>query len=667
MAILYGDFHGFATSGLKAYPISYSGAGLFNNSTLAREMMELLPSYYWLGTNTRKIMELMAVVLSKYEAEIYEMRDQLFVETATWGLALWEQLVGLPINGDNLDYEARRVAIINKLRDCSSERCFVEGLEAITNGKVIVTLLNPETNPYQIDIELRSADVVFPGPKTAPTATASGVGLLNGDYTYKVTYEFPAASVPDYIVTAPNSFGETSSGVTSIRTNEIQQIGLVGVNEVQNIKISGVGTFELTFDGEETIAVLDDTKTAGDVVLALNALYITPTNTYGPFSVSTPNPLTLVTDPAGIDIVFDGGGVQYRDVTALTVTSPTGTIAGVITQTTAGSRVTGGTYTITYDNMWDTSFIPNPQTTTPLAFDATRREVLTAIEALPTVYPGTFNVYGGLLPQYPLTIEYKGYESGFPQSMLSVNSTGLTGGGYYDVTRLQTGSTTYGNSESNTVTAVNNSIALTNVPISNDGPLRRNIYRKKYAAPYNEYRYVGSIEDNITKLFIDNVPDEDLSETQVLEIDGSGTYKIRFDNAVNLGDIDTTGNLTELTSSVGLESALEGLTTLSYPVIGVDVTGSTAGAPGGLTVKFNASNVEGKDVPQMEVIDATGTITSTVTTTGPRRLTEQNSAFTYTFQRALEYIYNTKPCHIHVHQLRSAAFRASINKAGDPV
>lgn len=666
MTILYGDFQGFTSSSLEAYPISYSGAGLFNNTPLAREMMELLPSYYWLGPNNRKIMELIAVILAQYSDKIEDLQDQFFVHTATWGLVYWEQLVDVPVNGDNLNYEARRVAILNKLRDCSSEKCFVGGLQDIIGGKVIVTLLNPVTHPYQIDIELRSTEVTFPGPQSAPTATAAGPGPLNGDYTYKVTYEFPPAVVPQYIVTNPDSTpGETSSGVSAIRTNEVQEIRMVGVNEVQTIEIAGVGTYEITFDGEETGATLDETSTAADVVGAINGLLITPTNTYGPFSVSTPNPAALVTDPGGVTIVFDGGGVQYRNIPPLQVTSATGTITDTVIEVTQGTRVSGGTYTITYDNVWDQTFAQTPQTTAVLPYNAPRSQIEDALQALPNAYPGTFEVLGGPLPEYPVTITWSGQEKGFPQSTVIIDSSDLTGGGFYEANRIQAGDTSYGDSESNTVTAVNNSVILNDVPISPDGPVARNIYRKKNTAPYNEYRYVGRIGDNITKIFIDNVPDEDLSETQKVTIDGSGTYKIRFDNAVNLGDVDTTTDLTEATTSTQLDNALEALTTASYPTIEVEVTGSTADT--GLEIKFNGGDVEGKDVPQIEVIDTTGTIEATVETTGPRKLTEQNSAFTYTFQRALEYIYNTKPAHIHVHELRSAAFRASINRAGDPV
>ena len=308
MTIIYGDFQGFASSDLSAYPVSYFGLnanspGLFNNSVLAKEMMELLPSYYWLGNSTRRIMELISVVLADYYDKIDDLRDQFFIETATWGLIFWEQLVGCPVNEFSTDYAFRRACIYAHLRDCSSEKCFVEGLEEITQGKVIVTLLNPQTNPYQIDIELRSPDVVFNGPSTAPVAALAGAGNLTGDYTYKVTFEFPPAVVPDYIVPAPDiGFSETSSGVTSIRTNEIQQIELVGVNEVQNIEVTaGSGTFELTFDGEETISGLTENSTADDIVVALNLLYITPTNTYGPFSVSTLDGVTPVNTPGGID------------------------------------------------------------------------------------------------------------------------------------------------------------------------------------------------------------------------------------------------------------------------------------------------------------------------------------------------------------------------------
>ena len=660
MATIYGDFQGFATSEAEMYPISYSGSGLFNMSPLAEDMMELLPSYYFLGNNNRRILELIATVLRESQLGVESVRDQFFVETATWGLIYWEQLVGLPPDPNNLDFETRRNAILAKLRDCSSEECFVDGLSELVAGTAIVTLLNPVTNPYQIDIELRSDRLVYNGPQSAPTASVLGSGPLTGDYTYKVTYEFPTLSIPSYIGVIPTNTGETSSGVTPIRTNEVQTITAVGTNEEQTLEISGTGTFEITFDGDETAAGLTETSTGTDVVNAINSLSPTGTNTYGSFSVSTSTPTAQVNDPGGVTIIFDGGGVRYVDLPLLQVTSATGTISDTVTETVTGSTVTDGSFTISFDSVWDTNAPPHIETTAPLPWNATRQQIESALESLPNVQAGTIRVTGGALPTpgAPIVIEWEGAESGFPQRVITINSTNLVGGTYVPARDTQ-GNTTYADSESNTVTASGNSVLLSNVPVSPDGAIRRNIYRKKNAAPYNEYRYVGSIEDNVTTVFTDDVDDVDLSEVQSVTVTGSGDFFLNFDSAYTSALQATDTNATVTTE-------LNALSTVSYPDVEVTVTGTDLQT--GLTIAFNQGDVVGKDVPEIVVVPDTGaSITSTVETLGPRRLTEENTAFTTTFQRALQYIFNTKPAHLRVRELRSAGFRASINRAGDPV
>ncbi len=780
MTTFYGDFQGTASADVTAYPISYSqdgsplnGIGIFNVSPLAQDMIDLLPSYYCLGNNNRRIMELIAVILSQYDDNIADLQAQFFAKTATWGLKYWEQFLGIPTN-ENLSDDVRRAAICNKLNDCSSEKCFVEGLEAVVNGKVIVTLLPPTTNPYQINIELRSAEVVYQGPISYPVALASGTGPLDGDYTYKVTYEFEPMIIPNYIMINPlqGAFGETSSGVAPIKTNEIQ---VIGASEQQTLGISGDGTFRLTFDGDETVAALTELSTGTDVVNALNSLSPTVLNTFGPFSVSTPtpneivstdeqqvlkitgngafeitfdgaetavllnenstgadvaaaintlspattygafsveavDPLALVKGSEGVRILFNGGGVagvgvtpmqitsatgtiggsieedtgdgvvilfnqngvQFQDVNTLAVTSTTGSIVGTTVEIKPGNAVTGGTFTITYNSMWDQGFPVVNETTEPIPWNATRKDVSDALYALSSIYPGTLKLSGGPLPLFPITIEFEGYEAGFPQAMFAINSDDLTpAGAFYGSVRTQAGGTVYGDSESNTVRATNNIVTLTNIPKSPDGALKRNIYRKKYAAPYDEYRLVGTIDDNVTTIFVDNVPDTDLSETQTVQVDGSGnTLRLRFDS------VDTI-DLTQASSASAVEAALESLVTLTYPTVGVTVSGTNLQT--GLTIKFDGGDVAGKDVPQLEVIDVNNVgLSSTVTTdTGGRNtngnliigsvLTEQNTAFTYTFQRAIDYIYVTKPAHLRIRELRSAAFRASISRAGEPV
>ena len=179
-------------------------------------------------------------------------------------------------------------------------------------------------------------------------------------------------------------------------------------------------------------------------------------------------------------------------------------------------------------------------------------------------------------------------------------------------------------------------------------------------SPNDEYRYVGTVGDNITKVFLDDVPDIDLSEIQRLDFGSysvvTPTYKLEFDSK-------TTGDLDSTNTAGDLENELENLSVdLGYD-LGVSITGTFAD---GFEVTFDGGDVVGCSVPRLKVI-STDLPSAIVTKTGPRTLTEQNSAFTYKFQRAADYIYRTKPAHIHVSELRVGGFRASISRAGETV
>lgn len=50
----------------------------------------------------------------KLRLTVLDVKNQLFVETATWGLSDWERVLNLPSDG-NLDYKTRRAKILSKL------------------------------------------------------------------------------------------------------------------------------------------------------------------------------------------------------------------------------------------------------------------------------------------------------------------------------------------------------------------------------------------------------------------------------------------------------------------------------------------------------------------------------------------------------------------------
>ena len=90
---------------------------------------------------------------------------------------------------------------------------------------------------------------------------------------------------------------------------------------------------------------------------------------------------------------------------------------------TKSGTVTAGTFTITY----------SAQTTSAIDFDATAAEIQTALEALSNLAPGDVIVSGGPISTTPVTIVFQGTLAGTNVGPITVDSTGLTGGGTYVV------------------------------------------------------------------------------------------------------------------------------------------------------------------------------------------------------------------------------------------
>lgn len=75
---------------------------------------ELVPGYHLACAQSRALIETLADASLAAKAALYDVMDQFFVETATWGLDLWEQQVGIETDR-GLSHESRRGAIKQKL------------------------------------------------------------------------------------------------------------------------------------------------------------------------------------------------------------------------------------------------------------------------------------------------------------------------------------------------------------------------------------------------------------------------------------------------------------------------------------------------------------------------------------------------------------------------
>lgn len=155
-----------------------------------RPLIESLPGYY---QNSTPVVELERAIGTQMEA-LWEDREdllrQLWVDTATWGLAWWESWCGLPVD-TTLSHEARRARVKAKLRG---------------RGTTTVELIRSSASSYvdaQVSVreeaERYHFTVVFSHIRSQPpeltdlTHTINEVKPAHLEFDYLFLYDFTAA------------------------------------------------------------------------------------------------------------------------------------------------------------------------------------------------------------------------------------------------------------------------------------------------------------------------------------------------------------------------------------------------------------------------------------------------------------------------------------------
>jgi hypothetical protein len=88
----------------------------YNKTYIYRpDLMQYLPQYYYNFRDIEQLQEIIAKEIGVQNYLIEDLLNQFFVNTATWGLSLWEQSLGLPVN-TSLTYERRREIVKARLR-----------------------------------------------------------------------------------------------------------------------------------------------------------------------------------------------------------------------------------------------------------------------------------------------------------------------------------------------------------------------------------------------------------------------------------------------------------------------------------------------------------------------------------------------------------------------
>ncbi|WP_239613956.1 YmfQ family protein [Cohnella mopanensis] len=114
---------------------------------IQRAMHDYLPLYYTDVTPANNVIDREAEEIAALNIAINDVLAQFFIVTATWGLARWEQIFGIPTD-EAKPIEQRRSVIKSKLRGVGTVTpALIEQVaEAYDNGDVTVTEDNASYN-----------------------------------------------------------------------------------------------------------------------------------------------------------------------------------------------------------------------------------------------------------------------------------------------------------------------------------------------------------------------------------------------------------------------------------------------------------------------------------------------------------------------------------------
>ena len=99
-----------------------------------QELLEMLPRCLQNSVDYRNIIHVFSEEIDFLDESYLDIVDQIQIQTATWGLKYWEQVLSLPVEQDGATYAERRISILSKLaaNNVVSAADFRNALEIIT-------------------------------------------------------------------------------------------------------------------------------------------------------------------------------------------------------------------------------------------------------------------------------------------------------------------------------------------------------------------------------------------------------------------------------------------------------------------------------------------------------------------------------------------------------
>jgi uncharacterized phage protein gp47/JayE len=260
------------------------------------------------------------------------------------------------------------------------------------------------------------------GVSRLPAKFSTGVVRFFGDNNTNV----PSGTTVS--TTSETEFDVITTFDTNVAGTIVETSNPLDINEEQTLELTGptAGTFSLTFNAETTAAIPFNSS-SNTIQTALEGL---ATPVPGDFSCNG-GPL-----PFNDVVVTFTGAYAAADQPLITANATSLIGLNEIQEVAAAGTVSGGTFTLTYNDGFNPS-----ETTAPIAWNASAAAVKTALTTAPiTLLVGADIITaGGPLPGTPVSIEFTGAHADINENLLAVDDSLITGGGGLITATLQDG------------------------------------------------------------------------------------------------------------------------------------------------------------------------------------------------------------------------------------
>lgn len=159
-------------------------------------MYDYLPKYYHEIKQSQAILDSESIEIERLNNEIKDVLDQLFIDSATWGLSRWEYICGITTD-EAKPYEERRAVIKSKLRGAgtSTVTLIKEVAEAYDGGTVDVVENNADYEVIITFIDTRGVPTNLDDIKRALTEIIPAHLGIRFEFTYLSWDELESANI----------------------------------------------------------------------------------------------------------------------------------------------------------------------------------------------------------------------------------------------------------------------------------------------------------------------------------------------------------------------------------------------------------------------------------------------------------------------------------------